>query len=193
MNKVTLGPSTTIYPMPAFLIGADVDGRPNFMVAAWSGIACSEPPMISVAFQPHRHTLKGVKEHRAFSVNVPNVALMDAADYCGIYSGKNEPDKTSAAGFEVFYGKTEHAPLIAQCPVNLECRVVMTLELGSHHLVIGQIMEVHADKAVLDENGRPDAAKIDPLIFTVPDRNYRRLGGIAGKAFSAGKKPSAKE
>ena len=187
MNKITLGPSTTIYPMPAFLIGADVDGKPNFMVAAWSGIACSEPPMLSVAFQPHRHTLKGVKEHRAFSVNVPNVALMDAADYCGIYSGKNESDKTKSAGFEIFYGKTEHAPLIAQCPVNLECKVVMTLELGSHHLVIGQIMEVHADKDILDGNGRPDIAKIDPLIFTVPDRNYRRIGEVAGKAFSVGK------
>ena len=187
MNKATLGPSTTIYPMPVFLIGAVVEGKPNFMVAAWSGIACSEPPMITVAFQPQRQTLKGIREHRAFSVNVPNVALMEATDYIGMFSGKNEPDKATTAGFEVFYGKLEHAPLIAQCPINLECTVVMTLELGSHHLIIGEIKEVHADKDCLDENGRPDAAKIDPLIFTVPDRNYRRLGEVVGKAFSAGK------
>ena len=186
MNKVRLGPSTTIYPMPAFLIGADVEGKPNFMVAAWSGIACSEPPMLTVAFQPHRHTLKGVLEHREFSVNVPPVSLMEAADYCGIFSGKAEKDKTAAAGFEVFYGALTHAPLIRQCPVNLECALVQILELGSHHLVIGEIKEVHADEAVLDEKGRPDAAKIDPLIFTVPDRKYRRLGEVVGKAFKSG-------
>jgi flavin reductase (DIM6/NTAB) family NADH-FMN oxidoreductase RutF len=186
MKKVQLGPSTMLYPMPALLIGADVDGKPNFMVAAWCGIACSEPPMISVAFQPHRHTLKGVKENRAFSVNVPQVSLMSQTDFCGIFSGKNEPDKAEKMGFEVFYGKTEHAPLIAQCPVNLECKVVITLQLGSHDLVVGEITEVHVSEDALAADGKPDPAKIDPLIFTVPDRNYRRLGEVVGKAFKAG-------
>jgi flavin reductase (DIM6/NTAB) family NADH-FMN oxidoreductase RutF len=186
MEKVKLGPSTILYPMPALLIGADVEGKPNFMVAAWSGIACSEPPMISVAFQPHRHTLKGVKENRTFSVNVPPVSLMKETDFCGIFSGKNEPDKVSKMGFEVFYGSTEHAPLIAQCPVNLECKVVITLQLGSHDLVVGEITEVHVSKDALGADGKPDPAKVDPLIFTVPDRSYRRLGEVVGKAFKAG-------
>ncbi|MGA2192751.1 MAG: flavin reductase family protein [Nitrospirota bacterium] len=183
MNKVKLGPQTILYPMPVLLIGADVDGRPDFMVAASSGIACSEPPMLTVAFQPHRHTLKGVKEHRAFSVNVPPVSLMKETDFCGIFSGKNE-DKSAVCG-EVFYGSTPHAPLISACPVNLECTVVMTLELGSHHLVIGEIKEVHVSQEALTD-GKPDPAKIDPLILTVPDRDYRRLGEVVGKAFKAG-------
>ena len=185
MKKKTLGPGTILYPMPALLIGSEVDGRPNFMVAAWSGIACSEPPMLSVAFQPHRHTLKGIKENRAFSVNVPSVALMAETDFCGIFSGKNE-DKLSATGFEVFHGSTKGAPMISQCPVNLECTVVMTVELGSHNLVIGQIIEVHVSEDALDADGKPDPAKIDPLIFTVPDRMYRRLGSVVGQAFKAG-------
>ena len=184
MNKIQLGPSTIAYPMPAFLIGADVEGRPNFMVAAWSGIACSDPPMITVAFQPHRHTLKGVKQNRAFSVNVPPVSLMKETDFCGMFSGKDE-DKSGV--FEVFYGKTEHAPLISLCPVNLECRVVMTLELGSHDLVVGEIKEVHVSGDALGADGKLDPAKVDPLIFTVPDRTYRRLGEVVGKAFKAGK------
>ena len=184
MNKIQLGPSTIAYPMPAFLIGADVEGRPNFMVAAWSGIACSDPPMITVAFQPHRHTLKGVKQNRAFSVNVPPVSLMKETDFCGMFSGKDE-DKSGV--FEVFYGKTEHAPLISLCPVNLECRVVMTLELGSHDLVVGEIKEVHVSGDALGEDGKLDPAKVDPLIFTVPDRTYRRLGEVVGKAFKVGK------
>jgi flavin reductase (DIM6/NTAB) family NADH-FMN oxidoreductase RutF len=191
MSKVKLGPATLINPMPAFLIGADVNGKPNFMVAAWSGIACSEPPMISVAFQPHRNTYKGVKANRAFSVNVPPVSLMAETDYCGIFSGKNEPDQVSRAGFEVFYGETEAAPMVAQCPINLECTVVMTLELGSHDLVIGAIKEVHVSESALGEDGKPDPAKVDPLIFSVPDRTYRRMGEVVGKAFKVGTKLKA--
>ena len=186
MDKTKLGPGTILYPMPALLVGADVDGKPNFMVAAWSGIACSEPPMVSVAFQPHRHTLKGVKENRTFSVNVPSVAQMERTDFCGIFSGGKVPDKTETAGWEVFYGKTPNAPLIAECPVNLECAVVITLQLGSHDLVIGEIKEVHASKDALDADGKLDPAKVDPLIFSVPDRTYRRMGEVVGKAFKAG-------
>lgn len=187
MKKVTLGPSTILYPMPALLVGADVEGKPNFMVAAWSGIACSDPPMLTVAFQPQRHTLKGVKEHRSFSVNIPSVAQMKETDYCGMFSGKGEPDKPAVCGFEIFYGATHGAPLIAQCPVNLECTVVMTLQLGSHDLLIGQIKEVHVSEEALDADGKLDPAKVDPLMFSVPDRTYRRMGEVVGKAFSVGK------
>ncbi|MBI5191786.1 MAG: flavin reductase family protein [Nitrospirae bacterium] len=186
MTKKTLGPQTMLYPMPALLIGADVDGKPNFMAASWSGIACTEPPMLTVAFQPQRHTLKGVKKNRTFSVNIPSVAQMKETDYTGIFSGSKEPDKTAIAGFEVFYGATNGAPMIAQCPVNLECTVVITLELGSHDLIVGQIREVHASEDVLDADGKVDPAKVDPLIFTVPDRSYRRMGEVVGKAFKVG-------
>ncbi|MBI5696055.1 MAG: flavin reductase family protein [Nitrospirae bacterium] len=186
MTKKTLGPQTMLYPMPTLLIGADVDGKPNFMAASWSGIACSEPPMLTVAFQPQRHTLKGVKKNRTFSVNIPSVAQMKETDYTGIFSGSKEPDKTAIAGFEVFYGGTKGAPMIAQCPVNLECTVVITLELGSHDLIVGQIREVHASEDVLDADGKVDPAKVDPLIFTVPDRSYRRMGEVVGKAFKVG-------
>lgn len=186
MNKKTLGPQTMLYPMPVLLIGADVDGKPNFMAASWSGIACSDPPMLTVAFQPQRHTLKGVKKNRTFSVNIPSVSQMKETDYTGIFSGSKEPDKTEVAGFEVFYGETKAAPMIAQCPVNLECTVVITLELGSHDLIVGQIREVHASDSVLDADGKVDPGKVDPLIFTVPDRSYRRMGEVVGKAFKVG-------
>src|SRR5512138_650254 len=101
MKKVTLGPQTLLYPMPAFLIGADVDGKPNFMTAAWSGIANSTPPMLTVALQHHRHTLRGIRENGIFSVNVPSVAQARETDFCGIFSGVRE-DKVQACGFSVF-------------------------------------------------------------------------------------------
>ena len=126
MKKIALGPQTLIYPMPAFLIGASVDGKPNFMTAAWSGIAASTPPMITVALQHHRYTLKGIKENGAFSVNVPSAKLAKETDYCGLVSGTTKADKVKECNFKIFYGKTKNAPLIEQCPVNLECKVVHT-------------------------------------------------------------------
>ncbi len=112
MKKIALGPQTLIYPMPAFLIGANVGEKPNFMTAAWSGIAASTPPMITVALQHHRHTLKGIRENGAFSVNVPSANQAKETDYCGIVSGNTKADKVKDCNFTVFYGKLKNVPLI---------------------------------------------------------------------------------
>lgn len=186
MNKIMMGPRTLIYPMPALLIGADVDDKPNFMAAAWCGIASSQPPMISVAIQPHRYTYKGIRQNLAFSVNVPSVDLIRETDYCGIVSG-SKANKVEACQFKVFYGKLSNAPLIEQCPINLECKVVHILELGSHSLIIGRVEETHVSESCLTD-GKPDVDKIKPLIYTPePARQYRAFGGVVGKAFSIGR------
>jgi flavin reductase (DIM6/NTAB) family NADH-FMN oxidoreductase RutF len=187
MKKVTLGPQTLVYPMPAFLIGANVGEKPNFMTAAWSGIAASTPPMITVALQHHRHTLKGIRENGTFSVNVPGANLAVETDYCGMVSGAAKADKVKDCKFTIFYGKLKNAPLIEQCPVNLECKVVHTLALGSHTLIIGQIEEVHVSENCVSE-GEPDPAKIDPIMYiTGADKAYFRLGEKVGPAFKMGK------
>ena len=185
MAKITMGPQTLIYPMPAFLIGANVDGKPNFMTAAWSGIVNSTPPMVSVAIRVGRHTFKGVKQTSSFSVNVPSVDLATETDYCGIVSGARA-DKAAVCGFEVFYGILGDAPLIEQCPVNLECTLAHALDLGSHTLFIGEIVETHVSESCLTD-GKPDVDKINPLIFVrEPEREYRALGEVVAKAWSAG-------
>ncbi len=185
MKKVTLGPQTLLYPMPAFLVGAIVDGKPNFMTAAWSGIVNSSPPTLSVSLQHHRYTLKGIKENGIFSVNVPSTDQVKETDYCGIVTGTRE-DKTAVCKFDVFYGKLKLAPLIEQCPVNLECKVVHILNLGSHALVIGQIEEIHASEDCLTD-GAPDALKVRPLIFGVgAGKAYYSLGKEIATAFSIG-------
>jgi flavin reductase (DIM6/NTAB) family NADH-FMN oxidoreductase RutF len=187
MGKVALGPQTLVYPMPAMLVGADVDTKPNFMTVAWGGIACGDPPMISVAIRHVRHTLKGIKQNQTFSVNIPSVEQVNETDYCGMVSG-SKADKVRACRFEVFYGKLGNAPLIEQCPVNLECRVVQILDLGSHSLVIGQIEETHISEDCLTE-GRPDVDKIRPLTYvTSPAARYQGLGEVVGKAWSVGKR-----
>jgi flavin reductase (DIM6/NTAB) family NADH-FMN oxidoreductase RutF len=185
MSKITLENKTTVYPMPAFIIGATVDGKPNFMTAAWSGIAGSVPPMITVAIRHSRHTLKGILQNQAFSVNVPSAAQARETDYCGVASGA-KTDKVADCDFKVFSGKLKSAPMIEQCPVNLECAVAHMLNVGSHMLIVGEIKETYISDDCLTD-GRPDADKINPLIFIGgPDGKYRRLGISVASAFSVG-------
>jgi flavin reductase (DIM6/NTAB) family NADH-FMN oxidoreductase RutF len=186
MAKVLMGPQTWLYPMPALLVGADVDGRANFMAVAWGGIANGEPPMLSVAIRHSRHTLKGIRESQTFSVNVPACGLVKETDYCGIESGARV-DKAAVCRFKVFYGKLENAPLIEQCPINLECRVAHILELDSHALVIGRIEETHVSESCLTD-GKPDVAKMMPFSYvSSPASHYRALGEVVASAFSVGK------
>jgi flavin reductase (DIM6/NTAB) family NADH-FMN oxidoreductase RutF len=185
MAKVTLGPQPLVYPMPAMLIGANVEGRANFMTAAWCGIVNGRPPMISVALQHHRYTLKGILETRTLSVNVASTEMVKETDYCGVVSGA-KADKAKVCGFKISYGKLSTAPLIEQCPVNLECSVAQTINLGSHMLVIGQIEEVHVSDTCLTD-GKPDVDKIKPFLWVFPPANeYREFGKAIGKAFHVG-------
>ena len=187
MSKIKIGPQTLIYPMPALLVGANVEGNPNFMALAWGGIANGEPPMISVAINHRRYTFIGIRQNMTFSVNVPSVDLVKEADYCGMFSG-SKFNKADDCQFKVFYGKLNNAPLIEQCPINLECKVVHILDLGSHALVVGRIEETHVSENCLTDDGKPDVNKIDPIIWvTAPATQYRALGNVIAKAFSIGK------
>ncbi len=192
MGKLLIGPQTLIYPMPALLVGANVDDKPNFMAVAWGGIANGEPPMISVAIRHQRYTLKGIKQNMTFSVNVPSTDMVKETDYCGIISGA-KANKAEVCRFKVFYGKLDKAPLIEQCPINLECKVVHILDLGSHSLVIGRIEETHVSDSCLTE-GKPDINKIKPFTYTTsPASQYQALGDVIAKAFSIGKELKAKQ
>ena len=103
MSKIPLGPRPLLYPMPTVLVGSNVDGKPNFMAVAWCGIVNGRPPMISVALQHPRHTLKGVRQNNTFSVNVPSVDLVKETDYCGIITG-TKTDKVADCKLKIYYG-----------------------------------------------------------------------------------------
>lgn len=183
MGKVKLGPQTWLYPMPTLLIGAKVADTPNFMTASWCGIAARKPPAVSVALEKARLTLKGVQDNGTFSINIPSTALVKKVDYCGIYSGKQK-DKSQI--FEIIYGVLETAPLIRECRVNLECKVIHFLDLGSHTLVVGEIVETYIDENCLTD-GKADPEKVDPMIYATSIQQYYRLGGVIAKAFHIGK------
>jgi flavin reductase (DIM6/NTAB) family NADH-FMN oxidoreductase RutF len=187
MSKVTLGPSVILYPLPTVLVGANVDGKPDFVAVAWCGVVNSRPPMISVSLQHSRHSLKGIRQNGTFSINIPSVDYVNETDYCGMVSGA-DTDKAADCKFDVFYGKLGTAPLIEQMPVNIECRVFREMDLGSHVLIIGQLEEVYATAVCLTD-GKPDVAKIRPFLWAArPGNEYYEFGKPIGKAFASGAK-----
>ncbi|OPX68838.1 MAG: FMN reductase (NADH) RutF [Methanoregulaceae archaeon PtaB.Bin108] len=181
MKKITLGPMPYMSVMPTVLVGADVAGKPNYMVAAWATVACMAPPMVCVAINKGRYTWKGIEEHKTFSLNVPSVNQMIETDHCGIVTGAQQ-DKSGV--FHSVYGILGTAPLAEECPVNIECRLFQAVDCGSHMLVIGEIAEIHANPSFITD-GRPDIEKIQPLIYA--QSTYYQVGKEAGKAFSSGR------
>jgi len=176
------GPLPILGACPAILIGACVEGKPDFATVAWTGVAASVPPSITIALQHHRHSLKGVRQNMTFSVNIPSAGQVRETDYCGLASGATA-DKVGDCRFTVFYGKLTTAPLIEQCPVNHACEVVQILNLGSHELIVGRIVESYASESCLSE-GRPDVTKVQPFLFG--GRGYYALGEYLGDAFRCG-------
>jgi flavin reductase (DIM6/NTAB) family NADH-FMN oxidoreductase RutF len=182
MEKQQIGNNFFI-PMPVVLVGTQVMGKDNFMTVGWCARANANPPMIACGIGNHHYTPKGIMENKTFSVNIPSSDLIEKTDYCGIVSGE-KTDKSKV--FEVFYGLLKTAPMIKECPVSLECRLVQTIPLPTNSLYIGEIVGAYADGKVM-KDGKPDFPEIDPLFLTMPDNRYWTLGKHAGDAWSAGK------
>jgi flavin reductase (DIM6/NTAB) family NADH-FMN oxidoreductase RutF len=181
MEKRTVGPMPYMSVMPTVLVGANVKGKPNYMTAAWATVACMAPPMVCVALNKERYTVKGIEENGTYSLNVPSVKQVVEADHCGLVSGTKE-DKSNV--FRSYYGTLKTAPLAEECPVNIECRLFKSVDCGSHRLYIGEVVEIHADTSCLTD-GKPDIEKINPIIYA--QATYFGVGRQVGKAFSAGK------
>ncbi|MFC2014369.1 flavin reductase family protein [Chloroflexota bacterium] len=185
MAKIEMEPSRWMYPRPTLLVGANIDGKPNFMAVGGGGVANADPPMIAVPIRHHQYTLKGILQNYTFSVNTPSADMVKETDYCGVVSGARV-DKVKDCGFEIFYGNLETAPLIEQCPLNLECKVVNILNLGVHAFVIGEVKGTFITENCLTD-GKPDVKKIKPMVFNLESRDYSTIGDVIAKAFSIGR------
>jgi flavin reductase (DIM6/NTAB) family NADH-FMN oxidoreductase RutF len=186
MEKITLGPMPYMSVMPTLLVGANVLGKANYMTAAWATVASMAPPMVCVAINKTRYTAKGIEENKTFSLNVPSAKQVVEADHCGLVSGAHE-DKSGI--FKSFYGTLKTAPLAKECPVNIECKLFKSVDCGSHLLIIGEVVEIHADTGCVTD-GKPDTAKINPIVYA--QSAYWQVGMQIDKAFSAGKKYTKK-
>lgn len=184
MGKIEIGKGRVFYPMPCSLVGANVAGKPNYLTVAWFSMVNPDPPYLAVSMNKAHYTNAGIKENKTFSVNIPSVKMAEVTDYCGMVSGS----KADKAGlFETFYGKLETAPMIRECPLAVECRLVQTVDLPGEELFIGEIVAGYCEESCLTE-GAPDLKKINPLLLLMPDRKYLALGHEIGPAWKMGKK-----
>jgi flavin reductase (DIM6/NTAB) family NADH-FMN oxidoreductase RutF len=182
MEKKRIGMPT--YPFPIVLVGANVKGRANFMTVGWFMNANGRPPMVAVAIGKNRYTMEGIRENKTFSLNLATADMVEKTDYCGVTSGKDH-DKSRL--FDVAYGEVRTAPMIDDSPLCIECRVVNSVELPDHNLVVGEVVASYIDEGMLTD-GKPDFEKMRPLVLTMPDNIYWTLGERVAKAWSVGKR-----
>lgn len=182
MDKISVGTNVFIYPMPIVLVGTLARGKANFLTVGWVSRVNGNPPMMAVAINKLNYSGPFIVENGTFSVNIPSAGMREKVDYCGLVSGETV-DKSEM--FDVFYGGLKTAPMIRECPLCIECRLVKTLELPTSYVFIGEIVASHADEGCLYE-GMPDVKKIDPFMISMPDGRYWTVGEQAGKAWSDG-------
>lgn len=155
MAKQTWKPGNMVYPLPAAMVSVgDKAGNTNIITIAWTGTICSTPPMLYVSVRPERHSYHMIKETGEFVVNLTTEELARATDYCGVRSGK-DVDKWKETGLtRGSANELTYAPIIDECPVNIECKVTEVKELGSHDMFIAEVVSVQISDEYLDEKGK---------------------------------------
>lgn len=154
MAKQTWKPGNMLYPLPAVMVSVrGKDGEDNIITVAWAGTVCTNPPMVSISVRPERHSYGMIKESGEFVINLVTKKLVRATDYCGVKSGR-DVDKFKEMKLTREKADKVSAPLIAESPVNIECKVTECKELGSHHMFIAEVVAVHIEDEYLDEKGK---------------------------------------
>lgn len=182
--RKNFGAKTWLYPMPVLIVGTyDENGAPNAMNAAWGGIYDTNQVMLCLA-DDHK-TTDNIKKTGAFTVSFATANTVAPCDYVGIVSANDVPDKFDRAGFHAKRSEYVNAPVIDELPMAVECRLLKFNEDG---ICIGEIVNVSADESILDENGRIDSGKLNPIVYDGVTHAYLKLGEKVGQAFSDGKK-----
>lgn len=154
MAKQHWRPGNMLYPVPAVMVSCGCFGvSDNIITVAWAGTVCSDPVMLSISVRPERHSYQLIKETGEFAVNLVTKDLVFATDYCGVKSGR-DVDKFKEMNLTPLQAQKISAPIIAESPVNIECRVVKELPLGSHTMFVGEVVNVTVEDAYLNETGK---------------------------------------
>jgi len=186
--KKSLGAKTLAQPTPVWVVGSyDSQGKANMMTIAWGGICCSQPPCVAISLRKATYTYGCIKERKAYTINIPSVAMVKEVDYVGTTSGKNI-DKFAMTKLTPVRSELVDAPYINEFPLVIECRVLHTLEIGLHTQFIGEIVDIKAEESTLGEQGMVDILKVKPLVFDAGQGAYYGIGERIGKAFSIGKR-----
>ena len=191
MGKQVWKPGNMLYPLPAVLVStADKKGEDNLLTVAWTGTVCTNPAMLYISVRPERYSYPFLRESGEFVINLTNEKLVRAADYCGVRSGR-DVDKFAECHLTRETAEHVSAPMIAESPVNIECRVHEVHEYGSHHMFAADVLAVHADEQYMDENGRFDLGLAN--LITYSHGEYYSLGKKLGTFGYSIKKKKAKE
>ncbi len=179
--KKSIGAENCLYPSPSVIVGADIKGKANYITIAWIGILGHK--IIGMSMNKSHYTNQGIKENKTFSVNIPSVKMLKETDYIGMVSGKIS-DKSKL--FKNFYGSLKNAPMIDECAINMECELTQVLDIKSHEIFIGNIVETYCDDKFMT-NGKVDLVKVQPFFFSMLEPAYWSLGERIGKPWSIGK------
>jgi flavin reductase (DIM6/NTAB) family NADH-FMN oxidoreductase RutF len=172
--------------MPALLVAVKTgEDKANVLTVAWAGIVGGNPPMMAIEIGGSHYSTPFIESEGSFTVNVPSSSQVVGADYCGLVSGHTDPDKPATCGWTLAPSTHISSPMLAECPLSFECRIVDKVEAGRGSFYLVEILETHADEAALVDGKAIDALALDPLVFTA-DGYYHRLGERVGKAWDAG-------
>ena len=186
MAKITWKGGALLAPVPPVMVTCGDMENANIITVAWTGILNTHPPRVSVAIRPTRHSYGIIKERGEFVINLTPARLIRECDYCGIYTGA-KVDKFAKTGLHKTPATAVAAPLIEECPLALECKVLDIIPQGTHDLFLAEIVAVDADESVLDENGKLCLDRAGLAAFAHGE--YFALGEKIGKfGFSAAKK-----
>lgn len=168
MDKKPFSARIFLSPIPSVLVSCGNEAKQNIITIAWTGVVNSDPPMVSISVRPTHYSYPLIMETKEFVVNLPAASQVDLADGCGTLSGR-VVDKFAHFGVTAVRGTLKYAPMIEECPVNMECVVEQSTRLGSHELFLGRVVQTYASPHVINSEGNIDL------------RNCRLLGLYAGQ------------
>ncbi len=185
MGKVKTGAYNPLPVVPIVLVGANVEGKPNYMAVAYVNGVNAKPVIVYVSLNKKHHTPKGIIENGTFSINVPSADYVIETDYCGLVSGRSV-DKSNI--FSTFYGELETAPMIAEFPITCECRYTgQKVEFDMDIVYFGEVIQVYVNEEILGENRKIDILKANPVYYSGIENRYRALGEDLGPGWRIGK------
>jgi len=192
MAKQHWRPGNMLYPVPAVMVSCSRENeKPNIFTVAWAGTVCSDPAMISISVRPERYSYDIIKETGEFVVNLVTKDLVYATDYCGVKSGR-DVDKYQEMKLTPLASQKVKAPGIAESPVNIECKVVQELALGSHTMFVAEVVNVTVEDNYLNESGKFELNSTGLVSYSHGE--YFLLGERLGKfGYSIQKKKKEKK
>ena len=162
--KRSFKPGTLLSPVPAVMVSCGEGENKNIITIGWTGIINSDPPITYISVRKSRHSHHIIEETGEFVINLTTEKLAYATDYCGVKSGR-DVDKFKELNLTPETGEKVRCPMITQCPVNLECRVMEVKSYPTHDMFIAEIVAVHADDEIIDEKGKIDISLAGLLAY----------------------------